>query len=384
MARAAALSPAPQGAAKPQRLVPPFSGPAATSLRSSHVRCVPLGLDPLPRRQQDVLRATVRHYVDTVEPVGSRTLVRRFGLTASPATVRSAMGALEQRGLLTQPHTSAGRIPSQQGYRLYVDQLLPEPGCAARQLERELAGISLQWAALDDLLRHLARRLSDLTGLLSLISRPQRQRPQLQALRLVPSRDRLLVFLVQGPALTSSLNLRLPLAAEANLAILERWANDSLRQGGGRIAWERLPEELRTGGAVLRQGLEDLERRGGAEPEGVVAAGLGGLLAQPEFSRTAALLPLVQLVEHRPEQVLGPLAAGAERPEPLASPANRIWIGREHPHEALSACAVVQAPYRTCEGDLGHVALVGPMRMAYATADAAVRSVAAILQRLLS
>ena len=341
-----------------------------------------------------MLRATVRHYVDTVEPVGSRTLVRRFGLTASPATVRSAMGALEQRGLLTQPHTSAGRIPSQQGYRLYVDQLLPEPGSAARQLERELAGISLQWAALDDLLRHLARRLSDLTGLLSLISRPQRQQPQLQALRLVPSRDRLLVFLVQGPALTSSLNLRLPLEAEANLAILERWANDSLRQGGGRIAWERLPEELRSGGAVLRQGLEDLERRGGAEPEGVVAAGLGGLLAQPEFSRTAALLPLVQLVEHRPEQVLGPQTPAPElpatastataSPEALALPANRIWIGSEHPHEALAACSVVQAPYRTSEGDMGHVALVGPMRMAYATARAAVDSVAAILQRLLS
>lgn len=364
--------------------MPPFSGPPATSLRSTHLSAsLLLGLDPLPRRQQDVLRATVRHYVDTVEPVGSRTLVRRFGLTASPATVRSAMGALEQRGLLTQPHTSAGRIPSQQGYRLYVDQLLPEPGSAARQLERELAGVSLQWAALDDLLRHLARRLSDLTGLLSLISRPQRQRPQLQALRLVPSRDRLLVFLVQGPALTSSLNLRLPLEAEANLAILERWANDSLRQGSGHIAWERLPEELRTGGAVLRQGLEDLERRGGAEPEGVVAAGLGGLLAQPEFSRTAALLPLVQLVEHRPEQVLGPLASASELPPPLETPADHIWIGSEHPHAALSACAVVQAPYRTSDGDLGHVALVGPMRMAYATAGAAVRSVAAILQRLL-
>jgi len=338
-----------------------------------------------------VLRATVRHYVDTVEPVGSRTLVRRFGLTASPATVRSAMGALEQRGLLTQPHTSAGRIPSQQGYRLYVDQLLPEPGSAARQLERELAGVSLQWAALDDLLRHLARRLSDLTGLLSLISRPQRQRPQLQALRLVASRDRLLVFMVQGPALTSSLNLRLPLEAEANLAILERWANDSLRQGGGRIAWERLPEELRSGGAVLRQGLEDLERRGGSEPEGVVAAGLGGLLGQPEFSRTAALLPLVQLVEHDPEQVLGPQSPAlrstsrdADEALSLALPDNRIWIGSEHPHEALAACAVVQAPYRTSEGDVGHVALVGPMRMAYATARAAVDSVAAILQRLLS
>jgi len=343
----------------------------------------PATLQTLPRRQQEVLQATVRHYVDTIEPVGSQALVRRFGLQASPATVRSAMGALEQRGLLTQPHTSAGRIPSQQGYRLYVDQLLPEPGSTARQLERELAGISLQWAALDDLLRHLARRLADLTGLLSLISRPQRQEPQLQALRLVPRGDRLLVFLVQGTAFSSSLNLRLPLEAEANLAILERWVNDSLRQDSGRIAWERLPAELRIGGAVLRQGLEDLKRRAGAEPEGVVAAGLGGLLAQPEFSQTATLLPLVQLVEHRPEHVLVPLGELGMMTEPLAAPANRIWIGSEHPHAALAGCAVVQARYWTSEGDLGHVALVGPMRMAYATANAAVRSVAAILQRLL-
>ena len=144
-----------------------------------------IALQALPRRQQEVLQATVRHYVDTMEPVGSSTLVRRFGLPASPATVRSAMGALELKGLLTQPHPSAGRVPSQLGYRHYVNCLLPAPGAAAGQLERELAGLSLQWAALDDLLLQLARRLADLTGLLSLITRPQRLQPQLQALRLV-------------------------------------------------------------------------------------------------------------------------------------------------------------------------------------------------------
>ena len=89
-----------------------------------------------PDDNRTCLRATVRHYVDTVEPVGSPTLVRRFGMPASPATVRSAMGALEQRGLLTQPHPSAGRIPSQQGYRMYVDQLMPAPGAAAQQLQK--------------------------------------------------------------------------------------------------------------------------------------------------------------------------------------------------------------------------------------------------------
>ena len=321
----------------------------------------------------------MRHYVDTVEPVGSHTLVRRFGLPASPATVRTAMGALEQRGLLTQPHTSAGRIPSQRGYRLYVDQLLPAPGAAALQLERELAGISLQWAALDDLLLHLARRLADLTGLLSLITRPQRPSPLLQAVRLVPSGDRLLVFLVQGPDFSTSLNLRLGAGLEEELPILERWCNQQLRAGGdGRIPWERLPAELRRSGGLLRHALDSHGRIRSEELDAVVAAGLGGLLAQPEFSHSSSLLPVVQLVEHGPRTLLGLTG----NPATIASDA--IWIGTEHPHAALGQCAVVQASYRTGHGGRGQVALVGPMRMAYATARAAVQSVASILERLLS
>ena len=329
------------------------------------------GLEPLPRRQKEVLQATVRHYVDTVEPVGSRTLVRRFGLPASPATVRSAMGALEQRGLLTQPHTSAGRIPSQQGYRLYVDQLLPAPGAAALQLERELAGLSLQLAALDDLLLHLARRLSDLTGLLSLITRPQRPRSLLQAVRLLVSSDRLLVVLVQGQALSTTLNLRLPADLETELPILERWVNTQLEaEGDSPIPWHRLPAELRRSGGLLRQALDSHAGIHSGENQHVVACGLGALLGQPEFSLTATLVPLVQLVEHGPHQVLGALD-------------DAILIGDEHPHRALGRCAVVQSSYRSADGARGRVALVGPMRMAYATAHAAVRSVASILEKLL-
>jgi heat-inducible transcriptional repressor len=334
-------------------------------------------LQSLSPRQQQVLQATVQHYVDTTEPVGSKTLVRRFGLGASAATVRSAMGALEQRGLLTQPHTSAGRIPSQAGYRTYVDQLLPAPGAAAHQLQRELMGLSLQWSALDDLLLHLARRLADLTGLLSLITPPQRRQRDLHAIRLVPREDRLLVFLVEGAASSSSLNLRLPRGLDQQIPILERWLNAQLQRsdGGpaaGEFAWDRLPAELRSSGTLLRQALGHHEHRQ-QDPDAVVASGLGGLLSQPEFQRTASLLPLVALVENHPSEVLGPKPSDGN-----------VWIGHEHPHQALNQCAVVQACYCCADGSQGRVALVGPMRMAYATARAAVRSAADLLQRLLS
>jgi heat-inducible transcriptional repressor len=325
----------------------------------------------LSPRQQEVLQLAVRHYVDTMEPVGSMTLVRRFGLPTSSATVRSAMGALEQQGLLTQPHTSAGRIPSQLGYRLYVDRLLPAPGAAAQQLARELSGLTLHWSALDDLLVHLGRRLADFTGLMSLITRPQKRQQPLQELRLVHSGERLLVFLVAGAAGAGSLNLRLSPASAHEIARLERWTNHQLRANPEHpIPWHHLPDELRRSGEVLRQALERRDLLAAELPQ-AVASGLGGLLSQPEFSQTASLRPLVQLVEDTPEQVLGP--------QPDA-----IWIGQEHPHGALERCAVVQAGYTMADGARGHVALVGPMRMAYATALAAVQSVAATLSRLLS
>ena len=324
----------------------------------------------LSNRQREVLRLAVRHYVDTMEPVGSRTLVLRFGLPDSPATVRSAMGVLSQRGLLTQPHTSAGRIPSQQGYRLYVNQLLPAPGAVALQLERELAGLSLQWAALDDLLLHLSRRLAELTGLLSLITRPRPPLAQLRALRLVPSGERLLVFLVQGAVTTSSLNLRLPSLAAAQLPALERWANQRLENSDGQLPWSQLPAELRLSGGLLHQALDSHSQLQPQSGSDTWAVGLGGLLGQPDFSDGQSLLPLVQLMEANPQQLLGPGEA--------------IWIGSEHPQRALADCAVVQASYRSADGGQGSVALVGPMRMAYATARAAVRSIARVLERLLA
>ena len=330
-------------------------------------------VQPLPRRQQEVLKATVHHYVDTIEPVGSRSLVQRFNLQASSATVRSAMGALEQRGLLTQPHTSAGRVPSPSGYRHYVDCLLPRPGSAIHHLDQELAQLSLRWAALDDLLTQVARRLTDFTGLMSLITQPQRQKPRLQAVRCVRSEDRLLVMLVEDSSQARHLNLRLPHGAAEQVDAMERWANSQLNDQG-QLNWNCVPHQLLTCSKVLRDALDSHQEQPQAQSKPALFHGVSRLVAEPEFSDSSKLRPLLELMDHSPCAVV---------PDELI-PAQGVWIGREHPQNALHNCSVVKATYSCAGQGQGHVALIGPMRMAYATALAAVTSVAQSLERLLA
>ena len=327
----------------------------------------------LPRRQQDVLQATVHHYVDTIEPVGSKTLVQRFGLRASSATVRSAMGALEQKGLLVQPHPSAGRIPSPRGYRHYVDCLLPEPGAAVHHLEQELTQLSLRWAALDDLLQQLARRLTDFTGLMSLITLPQPTERRLHAIRLVHTGERLLVMLVADSSQTQHLNLRLPHGSAHQVEALERWTDDQLRQSG-QLGWESLPQQLQTCGQALREALEHKESFLGPGEQGAHVHGVSRLVAQPEFSDSSKVRPLLDLMDCNPAALIAR--------DPCRD--DCVWIGGEHPHTALSHCSVIQSSYRSVGGGVGQVALVGPMRMAYATARAAVQRVARHLELLLA
>ncbi len=332
-------------------------------------------METLPTRQQEVLKATVLHYVDTIEPVSSKTLVKRFRLQTSAATVRSAMGVLEQKGLLKQPHTSAGRIPSAQGYRHYVDQLLPPPGAAVQRLEKELTNLSLQWAALDDLLWQLTKRLTDFTGLMSLITKPTKQEPTLQEIKLVPSGDRLLVILVENAHQVRKLDLRLPNEALKEISSIEQWFSTQINQSKNRILnWSNLPPQLRLSGSILKEAIESNRLSSSKTDDLTMFHGLSRLISQPEFSHSQSFQPLLELMDTQPSAVI-----------PINNQArNRVWIGAEHPDNALAECSVVQASYQNSSKGIGQVALIGPMRMTYSTAMAAVKSVAKHLERVLS
>ncbi len=332
-------------------------------------------MDRLSDRQEQVLRATVHHYVDTVEPVSSATLVKRFGLEASSSTVRSAMGALSQRGLLTQPHASSGRVPSAQGYRHYVDCLLPPPAGALIYLQKELTNLSFKWAARDDLLFQLAKRLTDFTGLMSLIIKPVRQKDTLQQVRLVRNCDRMLIMLVESSSQTTNLNVRLPLEGSLDLEVMEIWLREQLsKSGDGSIEWLALPTQLQFIGSIVREALQSHSQGKISTDRNALFHGISRLVDQPEFRNSNRFIPLLELIDNRPASVV-----------PIhENPMGSVWIGHEHPHHALTDCSVVEEPFRTSNEGIGHVALVGPMRMAYATSKAAVKMVANHLETVLS
>ena len=152
-------------------------------------------------------------------------------------------------------------------------------------------------------------------------------------------RDR---FLVESSAASSSLNLRLLPDSSAQLQALEHWLNDQLSKSA--INWSGLPSHLQSVGAPLKQALASHNRGRNRQAEGALTTGLAGLLCQPEFQLTTSLRPLLQLVEQQPHELLNPAAATAS---------GGVWIGQEHPHPALSGCAVVQAPYATASGGEG-------------------------------
>jgi heat-inducible transcriptional repressor len=140
----------------------------------------------LNQRYQTILRATVRHYIVTAEPVGSKTLAEEYALSVSSATIRNAMGQLEKAGLLYQPHTSAGRIPSDSGYRIYVDELITSDETSKKKIEKSFKS-QLDWERgnLENILQNAAHILASVSGYIALITMPQTNSTQIKHLQLV-------------------------------------------------------------------------------------------------------------------------------------------------------------------------------------------------------
>ena len=352
----------------------------------------------LTDRQQHILWATVRHYIATAEPVGSKALVEEYNLRVSPATIRNAMGVLEKSGLLYQPHTSAGRIPSDSGYRIYVDQLITPSDVLTRQVEQVLQD-RLKWAdwSLEALLQGAAQILATVSGCITLITMPQTNTSRLRHLQLVQLEPgRVMLIVVTDSYETQSAVMELPKSAdetppdpevvERELQIISNFLNSSLRGRSlselAALDWSQLDREFQRYGDFLKTFLADLSRRTQVPATTqIMIRGVAEVLRQPEFSELHQVQTIIHLLEEEQDQ-LWPLIF-----EPEVEPGGRrvtIRIGSENPLEPMRACTLISSTYRRGSVPVGSVGVLGPTRMDYETAIASVEAAADYLSEFQS
>jgi heat-inducible transcriptional repressor len=326
-------------------------------------------LPELTDRERRVLEAVIQSYVETAEPAGSRTLSRRFGLGVSPATIRNTMSDLEEKGYLFHPHTSAGRVPTDKAYRVYVDSLMRLSPLAGAERERLAEEISTGESAIEAILRRAAQSLGVLTQELGVALAPRLDQALLQRLDLVRlSSERLLVVLTLGGGAVRSIFIEVTgeiadnVLAEVAYVLNERLGGLTLREIRATLG-QRLRDLNQHAGAgellniFVEEGEQLFDVPVGYAEENVVLGRPSLLAEQPEFASRLSMRRLIELTEGR--QHLAELL----RKRSVASGIS-ITIGNEHGDPRLDSFTVVTAEYRA--GALsGVIGVIGPTRMPY-------------------
>ncbi len=323
----------------------------------------------LSDRERRVLEAVIQSYVETAEPAGSRTISRRFGLGVSPATIRNTMSDLEEKGFLFHPHTSAGRVPTDKAYRVYVDGLMRLPAIDSTARQQLRSEIDAGGTAIEAILRRAAQMLGVLTQELGVALGPSLEEAVLERLELLRlSSERLLLVLRLKGGAAHTIFVEVPgeiaekALVEVTFVLNERLAGLTLRQ-----IRASLPERLRDAQAdtdtrellnIFIQEGENIFDVSQPLREGNVLLGQTSVLAeQPEFSSGAKLRQLLALAD-RPD------AVGQLLRQRTINPGITITIGNEHNDPTFADFTVVTAEYRA--GALGGViGVIGPTRMPY-------------------
>lgn len=335
----------------------------------------------LGARKAAVLRAVVEEYVRSGEPIGSETIAERYDLGVSSATIRNDLAALEEMGYLTHPHTSAGRIPTDLGYRRFVDSL-PARGRLRDTQRRAISGyFEAAVGDLEEVLRGAAQLLSRLTQYAGLAVPPSSPEERILRIELVETGTKLLVLVIthHGQVLTRMIERPEGLAQDGVDSIARRLTehvtdkslHDAMTQAK-RMAREANPGEAGLL-AILGEAIRDMEEHDDAER--ILVGGVSNLAGELALWRVETMRRLFDALEHEAD-VLRLLRGAALNAEPS------VTIGGEHPSTGEWEASVVAAPYRAGDMALGTIGVVGPTRMDYQTTITAVRAVAKRLSDL--
>jgi heat-inducible transcriptional repressor len=334
---------------------------------------------PLSPRQEEILVRVVQEYVETGAPVGSKTLLQRTALDVSSSTVRFELAQLEELGLLSHPHTSAGRIPTDLGYRFFVDRVIESLG--PRPSEPELSlDLSALKSEVDSALRATTEALADMTHLLALVSAPPLEATAVRRVEVILLQPRVvLVVLITATGGVTKRLFDFPAPVDPGLA---EWAGEYLNervaglQLGARTLRSRfdaseLSAREREFLAAIRPAFTDVLEAG---DQALFVGGTAGVLDEFRADDLGGYRRLLEVLEQR-AALLELMRASLISKRPF------VRVGSEFEDPELARISLVGAPYGLQHRNLGTVSLLGPLRMDYVKAIDAVRSAARQLSR---
>ena len=322
--------------------------------------------DQLDGRKITILKAIIKTYLETGEPVGSRTISKYTDLNLSSATIRNEMSDLEELGYIVQPHTSAGRIPSDKGYRFYVDQIMQEK----EEEVTEIKDLMLKRVDRGELLlKQMARILAQNTNYAALISAPQYHRNKLKFIQLsrVDDGKLLVVIVVEGNMIK---NTMIPISQQLsdegllNLNILLNNALNGLTIEEINLdVISRLKEQAGIHSEVVDRVLNEVAEAIRADDDDlqIYTSGATNIFKYPELSDGEMASRLIGTLEQK--ELLQELVDDVNSSE--SSSGIQVYIGEEAPVQTMRDCSIVTANYELGEGLRGTIGIIGPKRMDY-------------------
>ena len=320
----------------------------------------------LNERKQKILEAIIRNYMETGEPVGSRTVSKYTDLNLSSATIRNEMSDLEEMGYILQPHTSAGRIPSDKAYRLYVDTILQRKDEEVSEMKELMVEKADK---IDLLLQQVAKLLAQNTNYTSMVTKPKYQHKRIKFIQLNQMSERqLLVIVVLDNNHVSNKFINLMTDADENVIAQMNFLMNTALTGLdfteiNMAIMQQIKEKAGEYGELASSILDCISEVMTEEDDSeIYTSGATNILKYPELSDSQKATGLLSTFEEK--QMLSAWA-NDEPPEDDKEHGIQVYIGEESPVESMKDCSVVTATYRIKEGVYGKIGIVGPKRMDY-------------------
>jgi len=335
----------------------------------------------LNERKRAILKSIIDDYIESAQPVGSRTIARKHELGLGSATIRNEMADLEELGYITQPHTSAGRIPSDKGYRFYVENLMQEHKLAQEEINRIREAMDERIEEINKLFRKASVIISRITGYTSVVLSPQLSRKRIKAVQLIKIDDRsiLVVVAAAGGIVRNKLIHHNLVIDDAQLAKLNRAASMILEgQTTDRLTVPlavELQREINMPAEIILEILESVDECiGKIETTDVYLEGITNILNYPEFRDLLKAREVLEILNE--EEIITDLVKSSARRHQFD-----FRIGSENQIDEMKDLSIITTAYGREGKDAGAIGVIGPTRMAYSKVVSSIKYIRELLNK---